>query len=212
MQGAQELYQPCEDIPSGLINVEQVQSHAHIVSEQVLDRSREDSSHTICQFHQICLHAGRIDNLLAGEAERGGSNFYRKSSRTPKQPSIYSGVVIHHCNRGPADNSTDEPEVIDPNKRPQHGPGTYRSKVKNNESAKVGCKVHFSARRPVAAPGVMVVKWAVGSTHHVGHGTEAHTAVRGTADQFPSRISEELRTWVAQQLRIGVQVSKILEV
>lgn len=215
---ADELYQPCSNLPIGLLDLELLQDYAGIVSEQAPNRTKGGSGQSEYQLYCICLQLSRVDDLLAGEAKRGGCSLniqYRPKCRfDPEYPTVhsYSDHIVYHCNRGPADHSTEQPEVVDPKQRPKHGPGSYRSKIKNGESVKVGCKVHFSVRQPVLAPGVAVVKWRVGSTQHAGHGTAAHTATLGLADQFPSRLSDECRTWAAGRLLNDVPLGTILEV
>lgn len=120
----------------------------------------------------------------------------------PKHPTAHSfrEVVIYDCNRGPQPLS----ELVDPANRPKQGPGSRTSKINHSES------VRFSVRDPVLAQGVIIVKWTVGSTQHVGHGAEAHTALRGIADGLLTRLSAEVRAWTAGRILNDVPI--IIEV
>lgn len=161
---AQELFQPCNSFPEGPLTLEQLQSQAEIVTERAPDRSEGGSSHAEYSLYCICLPSRRVQDLKAGESQRGGCKFNiqwrRKGVFDPEHATVrsFSDVVVYHCNRGPADRSCDEPELIDPAQRPKQGPGSRRSKVANNESIKVGCQFHFSVRQPVLAPDVVIVK------------------------------------------------------
>lgn len=167
------------------------------------------------------IPSDRLPDLLKGiENETTEFSLWIRSSQVNpagslKRPKADSFLFLqrHHCSFGPEDNRSNSCQIQDPASKPAKGEGSRRQRTALGQSIKRGCQYGFCSKQLYKWPDVTEI--TLYNDQHLDqdgqpcHGSDDSTS-HNTRAAFCPRLSNSMREWVVQQLRMGLTIQKIM--
>lgn len=169
---------------------------------------------------KACIPTSRVPDLLKGVSSSSAEfSLYLRNSAKNKQGSLtrpkadsFELKQVWNCSFGPEDHRNVK-QLLQADSKPKEGKGSRRQRTALGQSIKRGCKFSFTTKQLYRWPDITDITLYhdqhCDSQGQPCHGTEDPTAQNTRAAVAP-RISDYIREWVVQHLRMGLTVSKIM--